>query len=97
MWGNVQPVLSMCHFQICSCFAWHVSARTWGDAQSPLSMVVLDDIERLLEYVPIGPRFSNGILQVRHLSQVAVLLMLSFPIFSHHIYKRPVPRVQLIS
>ncbi len=38
----------------------------WGNAQSPLSMVVLDDIERLLEYVPIGPRFSNGILQVLH-------------------------------
>ena len=32
--------------------------------QSPMSIVVLDDIERLLEYVPIGPRFSNGILQV---------------------------------
>ena len=31
--------------------------------QSPLSMVVLDDIERLLEYVGIGPRFSNVILQ----------------------------------
>lgn len=31
--------------------------------QSPLSMVVLDDIERLLEYVGIGPRFSNTILQ----------------------------------
>jgi len=34
-------------------------------AQSPMSMVVLDDLERLLEYVPIGPRFSNGILQAR--------------------------------
>ena len=33
--------------------------------QSPMSMVVLDDLERLLEYVPIGPRFSNGILQAR--------------------------------
>ena len=31
--------------------------------QSPLSIIVLDDIERLLEYVAIGPRFSNGILQ----------------------------------
>lgn len=31
--------------------------------QSPLSIVVLDDIERLLEYVSIGPRFSNGVLQ----------------------------------
>lgn len=31
--------------------------------QSPLSIIVLDDIERLLEFVAIGPRFSNGILQ----------------------------------
>lgn len=33
--------------------------------QSSMSMIVLDDIERLLEYVAIGPRFSNAILQVR--------------------------------
>ena len=33
-------------------------------AQSPMSMIVLDDVERLLEYVAIGPRFSNTILQV---------------------------------
>jgi hypothetical protein len=26
-------------------------------------MIVLDDIERLVEYVAIGPRFSNTILQ----------------------------------
>ena len=31
--------------------------------RSPLSMVVLDDIERLIEFVNIGPRFSNHILQ----------------------------------
>lgn len=31
--------------------------------QSPMSIVILDDIERLLEYVAIGPRFSNTILQ----------------------------------
>ena len=31
--------------------------------QSPLSIVILDDIERLLEFVAIGPRFSNTILQ----------------------------------
>ena len=31
--------------------------------QSPLSIVILDDVERLLEYVAIGPRFSNTILQ----------------------------------
>lgn len=39
-------------------------AKVFDDAyRSPLSMVVLDDIERLLEFVAIGPRFSNGILQ----------------------------------
>ena len=84
MWGNVQPVLSMLSFSYLYLFALHASGRTWGDAQSPLSMVVLDDIERLLEYVPIGPRFSNGILQARHLSHVAVLLMLS----SHSIFTK---------
>ena len=26
-------------------------------------MIILDDLERLLEYVPIGPRFSNTMLQ----------------------------------
>lgn len=31
--------------------------------RSPLSIIILDDIERLLEYVAIGPRFSNVVLQ----------------------------------
>lgn len=31
--------------------------------QSVLSIIILDDIERLLEYVAIGPRFSNTVLQ----------------------------------
>lgn len=31
--------------------------------KSPLSVVVIDNIERLLEWVPIGPNFSNAILQ----------------------------------
>ncbi|CAB9524283.1 fusing ATPase [Seminavis robusta] len=31
--------------------------------RSPLSLIFLDDIERLIEYVPIGPRFSNAVLQ----------------------------------
>lgn len=31
--------------------------------KSPLSVIVVDDIERILEYVPVGPRFSNAILQ----------------------------------
>lgn len=31
--------------------------------KSPLSIIFLDDIERLIDYVPIGPRFSNHVLQ----------------------------------
>mmetsp|Transcript_17599 Transcript_17599/g.52878 ORF Transcript_17599/g.52878 Transcript_17599/m.52878 type:complete len:742 (+) Transcript_17599:405-2630(+) len=39
-------------------------AKVFDDAyKSPLSIIVLDDIERLLEFVAIGPRFSNSILQ----------------------------------
>ncbi|GFP78610.1 vesicle-fusing ATPase [Phtheirospermum japonicum] len=38
--------------------------KVFEDAyRSPLSIIVLDDIERLLEYVAIGPRFSNLISQ----------------------------------
>jgi len=38
--------------------------KTFEDAyKSPFSIVILDDIERLLEYVQVGPRFSNEILQ----------------------------------
>jgi vesicle-fusing ATPase len=39
-------------------------AKIFEDAyKSPLSLIVLDDIERLLEFVHIGPRFSNTVLQ----------------------------------
>ncbi|GAA5990739.1 hypothetical protein JCM10908_003214 [Rhodotorula pacifica] len=31
--------------------------------KSPLSVIVVDGIERILDWVPIGPRFSNGVLQ----------------------------------
>ncbi|CAG8598288.1 35733_t:CDS:10 [Gigaspora margarita] len=31
--------------------------------KSPLSVIVIDNIERILDWVPIGPRFSNSILQ----------------------------------
>jgi len=42
-------------------------AKVFQDTyKSPLSVVVLDDIERLLEYVPIGHRFSNAVLQTLH-------------------------------
>ncbi|XP_050205034.1 vesicle-fusing ATPase [Mercurialis annua] len=38
--------------------------KVFEDAyRSPLSIIILDDIERLLEYVAIGPRFSNIISQ----------------------------------
>lgn len=38
--------------------------KVFDDAhRSALSMVVLDDLERLIEYVRIGPRFSNVVLQ----------------------------------
>lgn len=39
-------------------------SKIFTDAyKSPLSLIILDDIERLLEYVLIGPRFSNVVLQ----------------------------------
>ncbi|CAG8616139.1 9277_t:CDS:10 [Funneliformis mosseae] len=31
--------------------------------KSPLSVIVVDNLERLLDWVPIGPRFSNSVLQ----------------------------------
>ena len=38
--------------------------KTFTDAyKSPMSVVVMDSIERIVEWVPIGPRFSNAILQ----------------------------------
>ena len=38
--------------------------RVFEDAhKSPRSIVILDGLERLLEYVPIGPRFNNEVLQ----------------------------------
>ncbi len=38
--------------------------KVFDDAyKSPLSIIVLDDIERMMEYVGIGPRFSNLVLQ----------------------------------
>lgn len=41
-----------------------VIVKVFEDAyKSPLSIIILDDIERLLEFVVIGPRFSNLISQ----------------------------------
>lgn len=37
--------------------------KIFDDAyKSPLSCIVLDNIERLIEFIDIGPRFSNGLL-----------------------------------
>lgn len=38
--------------------------RIFDDAyKSPLSVVLIDNLERIIEWVPIGPRFSNAVLQ----------------------------------
>jgi vesicle-fusing ATPase len=38
--------------------------KVFEDAyKSPLSLLILDDIERLIEFIHFGPRFSNTILQ----------------------------------
>ena len=38
--------------------------KVFEDAyKSPLSLIILDDVERLIEFIHIGPRFSNVILQ----------------------------------
>lgn len=38
--------------------------KVFEDAyKSPLSVIVLDDLERLIDYSPVGPRYSNVVLQ----------------------------------
>ena len=41
----------------------HITKIFMDAYKSPLSVVVVDSIERIVEWVPIGPRFSNVILQ----------------------------------
>ncbi|KAI0787180.1 P-loop containing nucleoside triphosphate hydrolase protein [Irpex lacteus] len=39
-------------------------SKTFADSyKSPLSVIVVDSIERLLDFTAIGPRFSNSVLQ----------------------------------
>ncbi|XP_019749290.1 vesicle-fusing ATPase-like isoform X1 [Hippocampus comes] len=58
------------HSEIAKCQA---IKKIFEDAyKSQLSCIVVDDIERLLDYVPIGPRFSNLVLQ-------ALLVLLKKP------------------
>ena len=41
----------------------HMS-KVFNDAyKSPTSVIVMDNIERIIDWVPIGPRFSNNVLQ----------------------------------
>jgi vesicle-fusing ATPase len=38
--------------------------KTFSDAyKSPLNIVIVDNIERIIDWVPVGPRFSNLVLQ----------------------------------
>ncbi|EEB05324.1 secretory pathway protein Sec18 [Schizosaccharomyces japonicus yFS275] len=41
----------------------HISRVFEDSYRSPLSVIVVDDIERIIDWVPIGPRFSNTMLQ----------------------------------
>ncbi|GJE84530.1 vesicular-fusion protein SEC18 [Phanerochaete sordida] len=39
-------------------------SKVFADSyKSPLSVIVVDSLERLLDFTPIGPRFSNSVLQ----------------------------------
>ncbi|CCM00433.1 uncharacterized protein FIBRA_02465 [Fibroporia radiculosa] len=39
-------------------------SKVFSDSyKSPLSVIVVDNLERLLDFTPIGPRFSNSVLQ----------------------------------
>jgi vesicle-fusing ATPase len=49
--------------------------------KSPLNIVVVDNIERIIEWVPIGPRFSNPVLQA-----LMVLLTKKPPAVSTHLH-----------
>ena len=49
--------------------------------KSPLSIIFIDDIERIIDYSPIGPRFSNTVLQtllvlIRKMPPVSSRLMI---------------------
>ncbi|TFY79787.1 hypothetical protein EWM64_g4224 [Hericium alpestre] len=39
-------------------------SKVFADSyKSPMSVIVIDNIERLLDWTPVGPRFSNAVLQ----------------------------------
>ena len=42
----------------------NILQKAFRDAyKSPAALIILDDIERIMEYVAVGPRFSNQVLQ----------------------------------
>lgn len=41
----------------------HILGVFQDSYKSPQSIIILDDIERILDYTPLGPRFSNVVLQ----------------------------------
>jgi vesicle-fusing ATPase len=54
--------------------------RVFTDAhRSPLSLVIIDEIERLIDYVNIGPRFLNSVLQT------LIVLMRKAPPVGHRL------------
>lgn len=39
-------------------------SRVFADSyKSPLSIILIDDLERIIDFVRTGPRFSNTVLQ----------------------------------
>ncbi|QLI60698.1 Vesicle-fusing ATPase [Scale drop disease virus] len=62
------PFIKICAPDHALCMSEHETSimlrNCFYDAyKSQLSCIVIDDIDRLLHYTPIGPRFSNSILQ----------------------------------
>lgn len=52
--------------------------KVFDDAyKSELSCIVVDDLERLIDFVPVGPRFSNSVLQT------LLILLKKFPPRKH--------------
>jgi vesicle-fusing ATPase len=49
--------------------------------RTPLSFIILDDIERIIDYTPVGPRFSNQVLQT-----LLILINQKPNIIGHHLF-----------
>ncbi len=61
-------MIDICLFISIPFFNISLLKKIFNDAyKSELSCVVVDDIESMLDYAPIGPRFSNFVLQTMKL------------------------------